>query len=530
MMDVLREVLLPKLERVRKQGGYWMASCPAHEDRQASLSVAAGKEHPVVLNCKAGCDSRDILAKLGLTWDTLCEPREESRPRGEWTPHGEATAVYDYTDEDGNLLFQVLRTPGKQFPQRVPDRSRKTGWRWSLGETRRVLYRLPKVLEAINSGETIWITEGEKDVQALEGAGVTATCNPGGAGKWRPEFAEIFRDVIVVVVADKDKPGQAHARQVAASLEGVAAAVEIVEAGAGKDAADHLAAGKSTGEFVVTKDAGVVAEPELAPDLHEFLTGIDPPEDWVIRDLLEREDRLIWTGEEGRGKSVAVRELAIAAAAGIQPFTDVIGKPMRVLFIDCENSVRKSRRHFRRLEYIAREAKRCPIPPGGFRLIHRLDINLGSEEEAAWLIERVTAHKPDLLVIGPLYKLHALDINEEQAARAITRVLDEARARTEGAALIVEAHAPHGPDGARVMRPFGSSLFLRWPEFGYGIRMAKGTAEQPATKRRVDVIPWRGPRDERKWPKQLTWGTDGVDWPWVVPTDRNFSVVDGEAG
>ena len=94
----------------------------------------------------------------------------------------------------------------------------------------------------------IYVCEGEKDVHAIEAAGATATCNPGGAGKWREDYTEFLRDAMVIIVADKDKPGQAHARQVATSLQGVAAAIEIAEAagegrGAIKDAADHLAAG-----------------------------------------------------------------------------------------------------------------------------------------------------------------------------------------------------------------------------------------------------------------------------------------------
>ena len=133
MMDVLREILLPKLEGIRKSGGSWMARCPAHDDCNGQPAITDGKDQPVVLKCHAGCDPEDILAKIGLTWETLCSPRDEHRPRGEWTPHGEAVAVYDYTDEDGKLLFQVLRTADKQFPQRVPDRTRKSGWRWRLG-------------------------------------------------------------------------------------------------------------------------------------------------------------------------------------------------------------------------------------------------------------------------------------------------------------------------------------------------------------------------------------------------------------
>jgi len=86
---------------------------------------------------------------------------------------------------------------------------------WKLGETRRVLYRLPQVIEAVKAGKTIYIPEGEKDVHAIEQAGGVATCNPGGAGKWKREYAESLRGAQVVVVADKDTPGRKHARDVA---------------------------------------------------------------------------------------------------------------------------------------------------------------------------------------------------------------------------------------------------------------------------------------------------------------------------
>lgn len=533
-MDVLREVLLPKLDGVRKQGGYWMARCPAHDDATASLSVAAGDTHPVVLNCKAGCDPVDILARIGLTWDTLCAPRDERRQEsGEWTPAGPAVAVYDYADESGTLLFQVLRTADKKFRQRVPDLSRKSGWAWSLNGTRRVLYRLPKITEAVAGGEIIYIAEGEKDVHALELAGATATCNPGGAGSWRPEFSEVFRDAIVRIVADRDKPGQEHARQVAASLDGISRATEIIEAaGEGteggrflKDAADHLAAGYGLKDFVVTWESDEPALPDLAPDLHEFLAGVDPPYDWIIESILERGDRLIWTGEEGLGKTTVARMLAVAAAAGVHPFSGDAAKPRRVLWVDCENSARQGRRHFRKLERIA-VAKGHRVPDGGMRLIHRPEgIDLTRDEDAAWFLERVHAHKPDLLYVGPLYRLHATDISDEIAARRVTQILDQARVKAD-CALIVEGHSPHGEShGARPVRPIGSSLFRRWPEFGYGISPAKD--DDPCTE--VVVRSWRGARDERHWPKFLMWGDRDDDWPWVNPDARNALPTPGYA-
>jgi hypothetical protein len=425
-------------------------------------------------------------------------------------------------DEAGTLLFQVLRTADKHFSQRVPDSSRKSGYQWRLGDTRRVLYRLPKIIEAVQGGEPVFIAEGEKDVQALEGAGVTATCNSGGAGKWRPEYSEVLRDAIVTVIADKDKTGQAHARQVAASLDGIARVVEICEAaGLHKDAASHLAAGLTLAELEMTWQSGDDT-PDLAPDLYDFLGEADPPQQWVLPGLLEYGDRLIWTGREGLGKSMCVRMMAMGAAAGIHPFNNTCFTPRRVLLIDCENPQRLSRRHFRNLNNVTR-LKGRPVPAGGFRIIHRPEgVNLGREDEVAWLLERVTAHKPELLIIGPLYKLHALDINDELAARTVVGALDMALARS-GCALVVEAHAPHGEPGRRPLRPVGSSLFMRWPEFGFGIAPANGLEIEgggPKQCRHVRVKPWRGLRDERDWPTNLTYGEPGEDWPWV-PCDKD---------
>jgi len=520
----MTETARHRIERALEDRGYSVrgnaAQCPAHEDRNASLSIGDRKDGTgAVLHCHAGCPTDMVLEALAMSAaDLFNESRDHDarEPRGEWTPFGEATSVYDYTDEQGQLLFQVLRTRDKQFPQRRRDPSKKHGWNWSLGDTRRVLYKLPMVIAAVEDTGEIWIAEGEKDVHALERAGVTATCNPGGAGKWKPEFAEFLRDAIVHIVADKDKPGQAHARQVAATLEGIARGVEILEAaGTHKDAAAHLAAGLTLADLEVTWEEGDAA-PDLAPDLYEFLAIEDPENDWVIPGLLERSDRLIWTGFEGLGKSVITRQLAICAAAGLHPFEP--GQPakqQRVLYIDCENPDRKSRRQFRKLAEIAR-IKQSPVPEGGFRIIQRPEgIDLTTAEDSAWLLERVTAHKPDLLVIGPFYRLHMADTNDEKAARTVVAALDAARVKAD-CALITEAHAGHGMGHERSVRPVGSSLLMRWPEFGYGIKPAPNSEQDEHGRcRHVTVQAWRGPREERDWPRELIWGTREYDWPWI---------------
>lgn len=516
-MDILHELVLPKLDGIRKQPSGYMARCPAHDDGKASLSVSRGKEHPVVLKCHAGCDRDDVLAAIGLTWPDVCKPREE-RPRvGEWTPRGPAVAVYDYVDEGEKLLYQVLRTADKQFPIRRPDPMRKSGWDWRLGDARRVVYRLPRVLEGIRDGHVIYIAEGEKDVHTLEAQGLVATCNPGGVGQgWRPEYCETFRDADVTIVADLDEPGHTHARRVRDMLTGIARSIRIAEPAVGKDVTDHFAAGKKLPDLVEIWTSEQESKPDLAPDLWEFISTEDPPYDWVIPDLIERGDRLVWTGFEGLGKSMAIRQMAVMVAAGMHPFTWKDIPPMRVLLIDCENSESQSRRKFRPLAASSIKFGHR-VPDGALRLIHKPEgIDVSRPDDAAWLLERVTAHKPDLLFIGPFYRLHAGNINEESAARHTVNVLDQARTAAN-CAMVIEAHAGHGEQGKnRSVRPVGSSLLLRWPEFGFGIAPAY-EPEPGEPCKTVDVKPWRGARDQRDWPVRLTWGGEG-EWPWKAVT------------
>jgi hypothetical protein len=515
--EIVRMLVLARLERVQKRAGYWMARCPGHQDDKQSLSVAVGTDQPVVLKCFAGCQAEDILKALNLTWEQISNPRERRAERI-WTPRGDAVAVYDYVDEQGELLYQVCRTADKEFPVRVPDRSRASGYRWSLAGVRRVLYRLPKVIEGVKDGEIIYITEGEKDVHALEKAGAVATCPPGGSNEsvWLKEFTPFFDGACVRIVADKDKPGWAHAHRVFDSLKPVAAAAEIIEALSGKDAADHLAAGHDLSDFLMTKQSGRDDPPILAPDLYEFIGQEEPPIRWLIRDILERGDRLIWTGREGLGKSTIGRQLAAAAAAGIHPFDNTIHQPVRVLCVDLENPLRKSISEWRNLERVARRKGR-PVAERQLHIIRRPEgIDLVRGNDAEWLAERVAAHRPDLLIIGPLYKCHATDTNEETAARAITSVLDSIRLQSD-IGLIVEAHVPHSDTNLDLVRPVGSSLFMRWPDFGYGIR--PDVINGKVTEKIVRVRSWRGPRDDRKWPRRLKWGVRGTDWPWIPEDD-----------
>ena len=287
---------------------------------------------------------------------------------------------------------------------------------------------------------------------------------------------------------------------------------------AGQADADSLALAQTTAEQVQAVIDNAEADRDVTTEtLAEFLAGEDDPADWVIPGLLERGDRFILTGSEGLGKSVLFRQIAVGAAAGIHPFTLQRITPNRVLYVDVENSRMKLRRDLRQLRQAAKQSG--GDPDENLLLECRPEgLDLTRPEDEAWLLARVTAIQPAILITGPLYRLHAKNPNDEEPARKVAAVLDRCRAAAN-CALVLEAHAGHqvGHDGKRNVRPTGTSLWLRWPEFGYGIRPTEDFTED---NRLVDFVAWRGDRDERDWPTRLR---RGGSWPWQVATDPNQS-------
>ena len=201
-------------------GTYGMAPCPAHDDNNPSLSISDGDEGRVLWHCFAGCRQeavRDALERGGLL-----QPKERQTDTSR--PRSVIETTYDYCDPNGVLLFQVVRYRPKRFRQRRPDG--KGGWIWDVKEVTRVPYRLPELLTSTD--ELVFVVEGEKDVDRARELRLTATCNPGGAGKWSAEYAQYFTDCVVAVVQDNDDPGRKHAELVASSLIHTAKEVRVL--------------------------------------------------------------------------------------------------------------------------------------------------------------------------------------------------------------------------------------------------------------------------------------------------------------
>jgi putative DNA primase/helicase len=311
------------LRGVRADGrGGFVALCPCHEDHEPSLHLWTDDAGNLAFSCLAGCewsDVREKLKELGLS---------AAGPAVEVTPDPLVVGTYDYRDEVGALVYQVVRYLPKGFRQRRPNGS--GGWIWNMKGVPRLLFRLPELIDGIAAGKTIYVTEGEKDALAIVGAGGVATCSSGGAGKWRDEYRAHFVGANVIIVADKDETGRRHAAKVAASLQNVATTVRIAEAREGKDAFDHLSAGHGLDDLV---PAGATTPAEAAartgPVRSAFITAPqlaeseDEPVAWIVPDYIAEGSTTQLTGQPKAGKTTLALCLADAVASG-RPF---LGRP-----------------------------------------------------------------------------------------------------------------------------------------------------------------------------------------------------------
>jgi hypothetical protein len=293
----------------------------------------------VLLHCHAHCTPAAICAAAGLQLGDLFP---ETVPRPERT----IVATYDYYDERGALLFQVVRFDPKDFRQRRPDGT------WSVRGVRRVLFALP----ALQGQTVVFVVEGEKDVRTLEAIGLTATTNVGGAGKWRAEYVDQLRAAgvqKVIVLPDNDEPGRAHGETVARSCcrgglhVTVIALPGLLPKG---DVSDWLAAGHTREDLLALVHAAPRFVPADAPSPSaEGVSGPRPvivcladvqpePVTWIWPGRLAAGKLAVLIGDPGLGKSWISLDVAARLSRGL-PWPDGGSAPAgHVLLLSAEDA------------------------------------------------------------------------------------------------------------------------------------------------------------------------------------------------
>lgn len=357
-----------------------------------------------------------------------------SRATAAKPPERDITMTYDYTDAQGELLYQVVRqewfADGKRkktFLQRRPDgdghwiwglsagefvRARSGDWyqlnkdreKW-LGERMTVaeavphgLYRLVEFNELKSDGEPAFILEGEKDVETARKWQLVATTNSGGAKNWSKDHAEHFRGLNVVIPVDNDEAGRKRGETIAQSLSGIAASIRILDwtgfwkdAPKGADLTDWRELEEGTREdllkivqklplwrpapFVPTMGLRMWIDQNYGGRQYEF----------IIDDLIPERQVVVLMGDSGTGKSFLAFAMTMSLARGVPFFGRRVIRPMGVIWCAYEAADGASARmrayrehHGLKLEPLPFGALEHPLPiwpnePNGSLLINEIE-------------------------------------------------------------------------------------------------------------------------------------------------------------
>jgi CHC2 zinc finger len=210
---------------------------PEHEDKNPSASFSAESGAFVCF----GCGSQGNWITLAHTLLTPSEAQELSvmltgfEPGNGTNTHNTSQSAYwppadepfepspskRYRNTSTATAMAAMRTRRFAVPYRMEARPRHKPD--GITSEKQVPYQAPSLIEAVEFGETVFITEGEKDADALILQGVVATTFSAG---WKDHFTGYFEGADVVIVADRDddpvKPGLRKALRVAEALLGVA--------------------------------------------------------------------------------------------------------------------------------------------------------------------------------------------------------------------------------------------------------------------------------------------------------------------
>ncbi len=367
------------LENVKKNGNGYTARCPAHQDKENSLSISP-KTDKLLLNCFAGCDTSNIVSALGLTMQDLFFEAYQDKPTSEKRPYKEKqakkiTAVYPYTDESGELLYENVRFEPKDFRQRRYDADGKTVW--SLNGTQRVPYRLPELIEGVKEGADIFVCEGEKDADNLRSLGFAAT----SFKNWKPEFNQYLKSSHVCLIQDHDKAGLKQANDACKMLYENIASLKVIDLFQdeslpekhGNDFSDWFEDNKKNGLSIdeiaeklciLTDNAGVWKQGEtinLDTEKDDFpsLFVRKSANDWIAQAKLKPIPKMlfdefwfenevcIFFGDTGKGKTILAVQIAdaISRNEAINNFK-LEAEKQKILYFDFELSEKQFEKRY----------------------------------------------------------------------------------------------------------------------------------------------------------------------------------------
>lgn len=312
-----------------------------------------------------------------------------------------------------------------------------------------------------------------------------------------PSFRNVGEYVTLVARHAAARRVMALCTEASASAGGLDDPYEVAEALKGDLGNLDAPVDKNRSEAITADDLLATAE-------------VDSP--WVVPGMIRQDWRVLLVAGEGVGKSVILRQIAMLASQGFHPFRFDAIRPIRALIIDLENPIASIAETATKMVRQLRLQKGDDYDPEACKFFRRPQgMDPRSRQGRGELEREIANHRPDLVCIGPAYKmLHRRSgkggtESYEEATDPVLMILDELRTRYNFA-LVIEHHAPQGPANQREIRPYGSQRWLAWPEIGLSLKA------EPQERNTWTLGRHRGDRMVTDWPDKLH---HGDVWPWV---------------
>jgi putative DNA primase/helicase len=455
--------------------------CAFHDDKTASLSVNLEKG---VWKCHANCGSGGIVdfemaianCDRRTAWARINELLgiKRGRLRGR-----KIVAIYPYHDTGGRILFEKVRFDPKEFSQRVPDD--RGGYTYKLDGIKKPLYRLPQLLIS----NQIAICEGEKDADRVQQTFVNhehfcATTTFDGAGKWKDEYAPYFAGKQVVVFADNDTQGLAHAETVSRSIAKFAASVKLIrfiDVPEHGDVSDYL--DKHTPEDLLKliqdtprwrdKEAESKEQTLFVP-MSDFCARHREEIDWLIEGVIQRGANGFIVADPKVGKSWAAVDMALSVSRGVPWLDFKVPRSAKVALVSREDTPALTSWRMKRLQATKRGAEYTDWLYVNSRE-QSSELMLDDNEQLAELMTAMEQFRPELAIFDVFNVMHAADENDNSEMRAVVRQLSLIQAKIGCAIAVVHHYNKHG-EGSVTKRLRGASAIAGWCEWLIGISWA----------------------------------------------------------
>jgi hypothetical protein len=366
-----------------KRGANYSAKCPAHDDHNPSLSISCGEDGKILFHCFAGCSAADVCASLKLEVKALFQ--------NEFKLHVRRTE-YFYRNESGELLYKKVRLePGSNgksksfFWERTTEKGEVVK---NLKGCKKVLYRLPELIQGIFDRRMIFLVEGEKDADRLIKNSCLATTSSESLF-WDDEYTKLLTGADIVLLYDNDITGLKRRDLLIRRLNGKVRNLRVIDLPGiefseshGKDISDWLDCGNTIENLLeLVEETPFYAQKQTSKingirliSLDDFLNLPLPPREKMLSPFLPTQGLALLYAKRGVGKTHVAMGIAYAVATGTSFLNWSAPIPRKVVYIDGEMPAVTMQERFRKIV----NAKTCPPPPEDFLRLITPDLQEGA--------------------------------------------------------------------------------------------------------------------------------------------------------